>query len=1142
MSKRIFWLKKIELAGLFLIFIFGLVSPGQAQSLRLPLLWKTNLNMLLETAPTVADVNGDGRAEILVAGMEKLFVLNGKGQVNWAWATRKRFTTYPAVLPRSGQPALIYVADNSGLFTCLDGTGNVVWQMELNGPASWSAAAVVSDSPDGIPRVVQADQSGTIWCLNALTGQTFWKKQISGKPSSPALGDLDGDGVPEIVYKTTDGTLAALSLSGKILWYEKIGGDCADWANASPVIFAASDGRARVAAASSDGELFVTDGTGQILWTYPTGQPVASTISVADFDRDGLADIFFVTQLGVVFRLDETGRVLWQIDMQGRSLAPGALLDVNNDGQMEYILCTQRGHFMVFNQAGQIIYDYQFDNRTINVTPTFGDVARKRSRLEFAITGGESGQVFCFGSPAYSRTKIAWPAYRANSQNTGSWFGLSQSKTLRMIPQNLAWDRLLVGQPVRFSVWNPNPAREPLKATAVCEHPDGKRQSAVGWILGRRGELVLPVDFVSPGTYRFSWRLETRSGKRLLSGEKSVTCQPFANDRALVARAIEKLRRTAKIVSDTLPLTAEALRAQAEALQTATDKLAPRQQAVPASSQAKIQAVLSETARLNQKAQRALGLSRVALKAQALGSGTSLLAFEGTFWENRGVNWQLPVAAANPVKITHTVVPGEHQPVPLVVFNVTNRPLSARLRLNSVDKGLRVTLRHSVPTPTNLGEISWDPLPKVDASGVVRIPPLESREFWLDVRIDPGAKGGQEIDLEVLALNGAGVLEAPHNPHTVPAPKTRVQITFYVLPFRMAPSGDFRLCTWSPSSGPALPDLLAHGNNVFLLPQPKFTKSVEKPSGSWDFSALDSLLKKFARRDVFFLLSDFPAVPGKFGSSEYRENLRDYVKVLVSHFKEKQIDVEHFALYPIDEPAGHGWKAVRKLVSFGTMIHAVNPKVKIYMDGDGKIPMLKEMARCVDIWTPPIDWLGDDGPGMRLIRKTHKTLWSYNCSYSFSRPIGANLKNTNLIAEYRGAALFALRHGATGIGYWCYNATPGDLWERTTPEYNLVYPGQNGPVTSRRWEAVREGIEDARILMALKSFRQKNMTNPEKKEICAKIQDLLENDLPALVDPGFQAMKLGLSRRALDMASNEQKMRRFRAKMMACVREVTQGH
>jgi len=49
--------------------------------------------------------------------------------------------------------------------------------------------------------------------------------------------------------------------------------------------------------------------------------------------------------------------------------------------------------------------------------------------------------------------------------------------------------------------------------------------------------------------------------------------------------------------------------------------------------------------------------------------------------------------------------------------------------------------------------------------------------------------------------------------------------------------------------------------------------------------------------------------------------------------------------------------------------------------------------------------------------------------------------------------------GFTGIGYWTYCSTSFNLWEAGA-DYTLVYQGAKRPVPSRRWQAVRIGIED----------------------------------------------------------------------------------
>ncbi|NOY77301.1 MAG: DUF4091 domain-containing protein, partial [Calditrichaeota bacterium] len=674
-----------------------------------------------------------------------------------------------------------------------------------------------------------------------------------------------------------------------------------------------------------------------------------------------------------------------------------------------------------------------------------------------------------------------------------------------------------------------------------CLHPDGQKQQVTSLVIGRKGVLEMPVHFVVPGVYRFSWWVENSHGKKYLYREKTLSFRPFANDRALWSRANQALEETAQAVADSLPLSAAALRQKKNVLLLQEETLRQRQETVPSASPQDVAEVLSETAVLNQKAERALALASVVTEAARAGKNTSLVVFEGDLWDSRESDRRLPTRVENPLKIARTVVPGEHQPVSIRILNLTNRPLSVRAVISAVDTGLSVRLLHAVASPTSLGELSWDALPELGNSGVLTLSSLQTGELWLDVAIRENVVGHRTMTLHLKALNGSGVLEAPKNTHAEPPPTATVSLSMDVLPFHMAPSGAFRLCTWSPSEGPDIPDLLAHGNNVFLIPHGTVDSDSTGHVHRIDFSRLDHLLQAFSGRDVVFLVTGFPALAAPFGSTAYRRELREYLNRLVAHLESKGIDTHHFVLYPLDEPGGHGWKAVNRLVAFGEMVHAVNPAIRLYMDGGGDGPMMRAMAKVVSVWTPPIDWLGQTLPEMAIIRKAGGELWSYNCSYGFSRPVGANLKNTHVIGEYRNAALFALRHGATGIGYWCYNATRGDLWERVPSEYNLVYPGRRHSVDSRRWEAVREGIEDARILLALREFERRNTAQPAAREACARIQHLFAVDLPELVDPGFQAMKLGLSRATLDAVSSEEKVRIFRQKMMECVMGVKPG-
>jgi len=184
--------------------------------------------------------------------------------------------------------------------------------------------------------------------------------------------------------------------------------------------------------------------------------------------------------------------------------------------------------------------------------------------------------------------------------------------------------------------------------------------------------------------------------------------------------------------------------------------------------------------------------------------------------------------------------------------------------------------------------------------------------------------------------------------------------------------------------------------------------------------------------------------------------------------------------------------------------------------------------------------LAEKTPLMDVVRKSGKMLWSYNCVYAYSRPVGPNLKNMNLVGDYRAAALFAFRHNATGIGFWCYNQG-GDPWGRIDLEYMLVYPGRTKPVPSRRWEAVREGIDDYRILAALRSALAEDRGAKLSADARNRIKRLLEAGLSGMLDGSFDEMTRGLGRNVIDASNNDATVGAFRREMFECVQAATMG-
>ena len=1080
-------------------------------------LWVANPDMIMEAAPMVVDLDGDGDAEILTAAYENLIVVDGTGKELWRFDTRGRYSTCPAVLERKGQSPLIYAGDNRGMFTCLDGTGHVVWQRDMG--AIFCASPALADlDADGVPEIIQGDQAGLVSALNALTGAVLWERQLEGECSSPAVGDLDSDGVPEIVIATGAGKMFSLDASGNVLWEFVVGGTTPSWALASPILFADSKGNVRVTAASGKGRFFCLDSHGSVLWERTTRGAVASTISVGDFDDDGRADVFAVTQLGVLYRFDEDGRVLWDIDTQGRSLASGAIIDLDGDGELEYMLCTQQGNLLAFNRAGAIVFNHQFDNRTINMTAAFGDIIKTRPGLEFAVTGGESGQIFCFGTSAPVDSPAPWRTYRSDNRMTGAWFGLADPERIRMTPENLNWDQLLTGDDITFRVANPTPSDVALTAEAACVRPDGSRQVAVGKIVGHRGLLKFPVSITAPGTYEFEWTLKDATGTTLVGGARELTLQPYQNDLALVTRTVAALQDAVGNTKEAE--TDKGLRGkmyrESRGIEHEAAALTSLQVAFPGSAPDFGEHLNARTAALNARAKRASAIAAVSSSILANATNDRVIAFEGTMWENRDVDKQVPSEVATPLRIARRCVPGEHEPVSVKLLNVTPDPIMVRARIETAPGDPSVTAYEVTPVPTNQDTIAWDPLVPL-RDGEVAIPSFETRELWFDIDL-AGVKAGT-YNVGVRIETGAS--------------ETKTEIALEVLPFEMAGPGAMRLCNWASYNDDAVKDLLAHGNSVFTAQLPPVrVGEIDPVRLDIDYTTLDEFVAPLANHDVFLLMGGIPALGVPMESDAYVPRLANYLAQVMAHLAAKGIDEDHVALYPYDEPCGAGWDTVNNYIAFGRQGLKARPSLKFYVNGGGDLAMFEALNEVAAIWCPAFFMLAEDTPVMDFLRKTGKTLWSYDCSYLYARPIGANTKTINVTAQYRLEAVYGFSFGATGIGYWCYNVGQS-LWDPVEFEYALVYTNPDDTQTScRRWEAVREGMEDTRILIALRDKLSDVSVGAATK---AQIRHLLDVTIHEIAVQTLQEGRLGVARYVFDDSNNDATVQRLRNEMMDCV-------
>ncbi|MCE1197769.1 MAG: DUF4091 domain-containing protein, partial [Marinilabiliales bacterium] len=534
---------------------------------------------------------------------------------------------------------------------------------------------------------------------------------------------------------------------------------------------------------------------------------------------------------------------------------------------------------------------------------------------------------------------------------------------------------------------------------------------------------------------------------------------------------------------------------------------------------------------LVQRAKRDQQMANDIERCLAKEGNTTLLLAEGKLWETRARDFYLSDHAESTLQIKREMVKGETESISIDMTNVLGRTIYAQISTDSIPAGIHLSLHQSVPTADATGQLSWDALPELGESATTQIGPNSTQELFLKLNCSAEVKPGHyHFPILIRALNGNKVQTSAGSPKNVPLPASSVMIDLDLYDFDMASKGAIRLCAWGSYDKASIQDLLDHGNTVFVLPHGKTSKD----HLTTDFSEMDKVLDSVLGQDVFILLSGLPNVLTEEDLGKDRPEFNAYLDRLLSHLATKGIDKSHFAMYPYDEPGGAGWTIVNKLVLFGKMTKAKDPDLLIYMDGGGEAPMFQAMAPYLDIWCVGYNALPEQSAAMEVIRKDKGSrLWSYDCSYSYARPMGPNIKNINIIGQFRMSALAAYRWHANGIGYWSYNLGD-DIWGRTMMEYPLVYKGHSKPVDSRRWEAVREGTEDFRILVALKDLLGR--LSSEKKKILQNRIDELETSINHWIDQSDGEMKLGLSRKVLDVTNSEETVHRIRKELMDCVR------
>jgi hypothetical protein len=130
----------------------------------------------------------------------------------------------PGDFDGNGTPDLVWqCTDGSVVVWYLGGADGSSYQSAalLSGPSSgWRIAAVADLNGDGIPDLIwqSSDGSVVVWYMGGANGSTYRSAALLAGPSSGwrivAVADLNGDGIPDLIWQGSDGSVVVWYMSG----------------------------------------------------------------------------------------------------------------------------------------------------------------------------------------------------------------------------------------------------------------------------------------------------------------------------------------------------------------------------------------------------------------------------------------------------------------------------------------------------------------------------------------------------------------------------------------------------------------------------------------------------------------------------------------------------------------------------------------------------------------------------------------------------------------------------------------------------------------------------------------------------------------------------------------------------------------